>query len=315
MVSYERKPASAKSALSRVREVDNSASDYEAAFKQAGIKPEAYEVVFGLMVRFCDFPPNEIQFKKDAASSSRFIARRFLKMFGERVWGNDRKYIRSGLLNGGLRYTLAKLDRHVGKLVDTVASAFRAMQRKIFRPVVSIQRQNLRVEATRTDEAQEKAATVDGEATFSSEEDDEDGNSEIEEGKEDANDSAEDEEEDDENQPEEGGADAGPSRRRQLQKKSHMSRTVEYEEGEATDEEHDSSNRLRNLEARRASTRQADDDMPYDFDRPVRGVTSGQQQAIDGSIVQLSRTKRTDPAMYHHLCLQVLRHYRDGRPI
>ena len=314
MVRYKKKKASTKSALVRVREVGDSASDYEAVLKKAGIKPEAYEEVFGLMVRFRDFPPNETQFKKDTAGSSRFIARRFLKMFGERVWGNDRKYILSGLPNGGLRYTLAKPDRHVGKLVDAMASAFRAMQRKMFRPAVSIQRPNLRVDATRSDKELERAATEDGEPASSSEEDDEDEDEEVEEGKEDANESAEDE--DEENEVEEGGVDTGASRRYRLKKrKSHLSRTVKYEEGEVTDEEHDSSNRLRNLEARRASLRQADDDMPYDFDRLVRGVTPGQQQAIDGFIAQLSGMMRTDPAMYHHLCLQVLRHYRNGRPI
>lgn len=153
-------------------------------------------------------------------------------------------------------------------LVDAVASAFRAMQSKMFRPAVSIQRPNLRVEATRTDKEQERAATEDGEPASSSEEDDEDEDKEVEEDREDANNSAEDEGEDDENELEEDGVDAGPSRRRRLKKrKSHLSKTVEYEEGEVTDEEHDSSNRLRNLEARRASTRQADDDPPYDFDR------------------------------------------------
>jgi hypothetical protein len=98
-------------------------------------------------------------------------------------------------------------------------------------------------------------------------------------------------------------------------KKSRLSRTVEYSEGEVTDEEQDSSNRLRSLEAHRASTREVDDEMPYDFDRPVQGITAEQEQTIDEFMSQLDGMKTTAPAMYHHFCLQVLRHYRQGRPI
>ena len=140
MVKYKKKSASRKPAPVRIREVGDSASDYEAALHKAGVKPAAYEEVFGLMVRFRDFPRNEAQFRKYTASSSRFIARRFLRMFGERLWGEDRKFIRSGLPNGGLRYTPATPDRNVGKLVDALASAFRDMQRRMFRPAVSVQR-------------------------------------------------------------------------------------------------------------------------------------------------------------------------------
>ena len=52
----------------------------------------------------------------------------------------------------------------------------------------------------------------------------------------------------------------------------------------------------------------------YNFNRPVQGVTPEQQQATDDIVIQLEDIKTTAPAMYHRLCLQVLRHYRDGRP-
>ena len=94
-----------------------------------------------------------------------------------------------------------------------------------------------------------------------------------------------------------------------------MSRTVEFSEGEVSDEDQDSSNRLRDLEARQACRRPVDNEMPYDFNRPVQGVTPEQQQAIDDFVIQLEEIKTTASAMYHRLCLQVLRHYRDGRPV
>ena len=94
-----------------------------------------------------------------------------------------------------------------------------------------------------------------------------------------------------------------------------LSRTVEFSEGEASDEDQDSSNRLHHLEASRVYRRPVDNEMPYDFNRPVQGVTPEQQRAIDDFIIQLEEMKETAPAMYHRLCLQVLRHYRDGRPI
>ena len=48
---------------------------------------------------------------------------------------------------------------------------------------------------------------------------------------------------------------------------------------------------------------------------PVQGVTLEQQQAIDDFVIQLEEIKETAPAIHHRLCLQVLRHYRDSRPI
>jgi hypothetical protein len=126
--------------LVRIGEVRDCASDYEVALKKASIKPAAYEEVFSLMVRFRDFGPNGAMFKKDTTSSSKYVAMRFLKMFGERIWGNDHKYIRSGLPNSGFRYTPAKLNRNESKLVPTLASASRKMRRRMFRPAVSIQR-------------------------------------------------------------------------------------------------------------------------------------------------------------------------------
>jgi hypothetical protein len=138
MVKYKKRPVSARPALVRVRDVGDAVRDYEVALKRAGIKPAAYEEVFSLMVRFRDFAPNQAHFRKYAAGSSRFIARRFLKMFGERVWGTDRKYIRSGLPNGGLRYALANPDRNVGKLVDILASAFHEMRGRMFTRAVSV---------------------------------------------------------------------------------------------------------------------------------------------------------------------------------
>jgi hypothetical protein len=129
-----------------VREVGDSAHDYEAFLKKADIAPAAYEEVFSLMVRFRDFGPNEAKFKKATATSSKDIAKRFLKMFGERIWGSDRKHVRSGLPNGGLQYTQANQDRNVGKLVDVLASAFREMRGRMFRPAVSVQHPLLQVD-------------------------------------------------------------------------------------------------------------------------------------------------------------------------
>lgn len=86
-------------------------------------------------------------------------------------------------------------------------------------------------------------------------------------------------------------------------------------EGEVSDEDQDSSHRLRRLEASWACRRPVDNEMPIQFNRPVQGVTPEQQQATDDIVIQLEDIKTTAPAMYHRLCLQVLRHYRDGRPV
>jgi hypothetical protein len=146
---------------------------------------------------------------------------------------------------------------------------------------------------------QEDVAAEDGEPASSSDEDEK-----------------EKEETDADDLAEEGGADANSSRRSRFEKKSsRLSRTVEYSDGEVPDEEQDSSERLRRLAAHRASTREVDDEMPYDFDRPIQGVTPEQQQTIDDFMGQLDGVNSTAPAMYHRFCLQVLRHYRDGGPI
>ena len=120
------------------------ASDYEVEL-ETGIKLAAYEEVFSLMVRFRDFSPNEVTFKRDTAALSKYVAMRFLEMFGERVWGNNGKHIRSHLPNGSFRHTPAKLnqakpDRNESKLVAMLASAFCEMRRRMSRPTVSIQR-------------------------------------------------------------------------------------------------------------------------------------------------------------------------------
>ena len=120
----------------------------------------------------------------------------------------------------------------------------------------------------------------------------------------------ENENEDDMEEADKGRADASSSQSRRCEKKSsRLSRTVEHSEDEIADEEQDRSNRLRRLDAHHVSTREVDDQMPYDFDRPVRGVAPEQQQATDDCMVQLDGMRRTAPAMYHRLCLQVLRHY------
>jgi hypothetical protein len=136
----QKKGALFRPTLVRVGEVGDCASDYEVALKNAGIKPAAYAEVFNLMVRFREFAPNEAMFKRDTAASSKYIAIRFLKMFGERVWGNDRRYICSDLPNGGFRYAPAKPNHNESKLVAALASAFSEMRRRMFRPTVSIQR-------------------------------------------------------------------------------------------------------------------------------------------------------------------------------
>lgn len=137
-----KKRAPFRPTIVRAGEVRDCASDYEVALKKAGITPAAYEEVFSLMVRFRDFGPNEALFKRDTAVSSKYVALRFLRMFGERVWGNNRKHIRSGLPNGGFRYTPAKQNReqpnrNESKLVAILASAFREMRRRMFRHTVS----------------------------------------------------------------------------------------------------------------------------------------------------------------------------------
>jgi hypothetical protein len=138
----QKKRAPFRPTIVRAGEVRDCASDYEVALKKAGIKPAAYEEVFSLMVRFRDFGPNEAMFKRGTTASSKYVALRFLKMFGERVWGNNRKHIRSGLPNGGFRYTPAKQNRaqpnrNESKLVAILASAFREMRRRMFGPTVS----------------------------------------------------------------------------------------------------------------------------------------------------------------------------------
>jgi len=103
-------------------------------------------------------------------------------------------------------------------------------------------------------------------------------------GKVDANKSA-DENENYENNTEEE-VETGSSGRYCFKKKeSRLARTVEFSEGEASDEDQDSSNRLRHLEASRVCRRPVDKEMPYDFNRPVQGVTSEQQQAIDDFVI------------------------------
>ena len=94
--------------LARAGEARDCAGDYEVELKKAGIKLAAYEEVFSLMVKLRDFGPNEVMLKRDTAASSKYAEMRFSKMFGERDWGNNRKHIRSGLPNGGFRYTRAK---------------------------------------------------------------------------------------------------------------------------------------------------------------------------------------------------------------
>src|ERR1700722_20506961 len=86
---------------------------------------------------------------RDMAASPKYVAVRFLKMFGERLWGNDRKYIRSSLPNGGSRYAPARPNRNEGKPVALLASAFREMRRRISRPAVSIQRSLQQVKVIR----------------------------------------------------------------------------------------------------------------------------------------------------------------------
>jgi len=119
----------------------------------------------------------------------------------------------------------------------------------------------------------------------------------------DANKSA-DEDENYENKTEEE-VDVGSSGRYCFEE-SRLSRTVEFSEGEASDEGQDSSNRFRHLEASRVCRRPVDNEMLYDFNRPVQGVTPEQQQAINDFVIQLEEIKETAPAMYHRLC--------DGRP-
>jgi len=56
-------------------------------------------------------------------------------------------------------------------------------------------------------------------------------------------------------------------------------------------------------------------EMPYNFKRPVQEVTPEQQQAINKLHHPLEEIKTTAAAMYPRLCLQILRHYRDGGPV
>ena len=222
----------------------------------------------------------------------------------EGVWrtalGNDCKYIRSILPNGDFRYAPAKPNRNESKLVAILASAFReytalapadeghkglAMGKK--EKWLRMRGQRLPAMRTRMKMRLEENG-----------------------GKVDANQSA-DGDENYENKTEEE-VEIGSSGRYCLEKESRLSRTVELSECEASDEDQDSSNPLRHLEASRVCRRPVDNEMPYDFNRPVQGVTLEQQQAIDDFVMQLEEIKETVPAMYHRLCLQVL---CDSRPI
>jgi hypothetical protein len=49
-----------------------------------------------VLASWSDSETSEAMFKRDTEASSKYVAMRFLK-FGERLWGNDRKYIHSGL--------------------------------------------------------------------------------------------------------------------------------------------------------------------------------------------------------------------------
>ena len=60
------------------------------------------------------------------------------QMFGERIWGNDRRYMRAGLVNGGLRYmgTGQGASGNTGKLIEILAPVFREIRERTFRPKV-----------------------------------------------------------------------------------------------------------------------------------------------------------------------------------
>ena len=129
-----------KPALVRIQNVGDRAHDYQGALDTAGVARAAQEDVFQFMVTFRDHVLNEDQFKKDTSSAINTTTRRFLSLFGERIWGNDRKYMRAGLPNGGLRYTPATPSGNTGKLIKILAPAFRAMRVCMFKPAVSSQR-------------------------------------------------------------------------------------------------------------------------------------------------------------------------------
>lgn len=106
------------------------------------------------MVRFRCFSPTEVMFKRGTAALSKYVAMRFLEMFGERVWGNNCKHIRSSLPNGDFQHTPAKLnqakpDRNESKLVAVLASVFCEMRRRMSRPTLSIRRSLQQVKVTR----------------------------------------------------------------------------------------------------------------------------------------------------------------------
>ena len=160
-----------------------------------------------------------------------------------------------------------------------------------------------------TDEAEEEEA-----ASSSNEDDEVEGE---EEGETDAGPPAELDDEDDENDECKPEGDVSLLRHQHFKKKkTRLSRTVEYSSGAVTDSDiDDSSTRLRRLEARRKAQQERHDDMPYNFNNPFHGVTDEQQKSIDNGMTQLDSMKKAAPVMYQKFCLNILRHYRDGRPI
>lgn len=139
MARRQRKRALAASSprLIRVSNIEDTAHDYQHALDAAGIARAAQEEVFGLLATFRDKRSKEREFKDLSEASLKSLARQFLKKFGARIWGHDRKYLRAGLPNGGLRYTPGGPSGNTGTLVEILAPAFGDMRKRMFRPVVS----------------------------------------------------------------------------------------------------------------------------------------------------------------------------------
>ncbi len=146
MFKHKKKPTPAPPTFSHGLWPGDTAHNYEDALDAASVARAAQEEVFGFMKAFRYFKANEGKFRTDTASASKYLARRFLKYYGERIWGNDRKYMRAGLVDGGWRYIGPGQggSGHTVRLIELLAPAFRAMRGHMFRTAaVSIPRSHV----------------------------------------------------------------------------------------------------------------------------------------------------------------------------
>ena len=131
MTRHQKRATISSSRLCRVH-VGDTANDYSDLLDRADIHERCFEEVFQLLVTFRDHKENELDFKKVTGASSKTLARRFLRHYGDRIWGNDRKFIKPARPNGGRRYAARGLPGDKALLVDILSLIFKRMRNGMY---------------------------------------------------------------------------------------------------------------------------------------------------------------------------------------